>query len=58
VNHVFANSGHSTGSTLLLGAFFSQQIYGDFSGYSDIAIGTARLFGFDLRRNFALPYFS
>ena len=59
VNDVFANSGHSSGSTLLLGAFFfSIQIYGDFSGYSDIAIGTARLFGFDLRRNFALPYFS
>ena len=59
VNDVFANFGHSPGSTLLLGSFFfSMQIYGDFSGYSDIAIGTARLFGFDLRRNFALPYFS
>jgi D-alanyl-lipoteichoic acid acyltransferase DltB (MBOAT superfamily) len=34
------------------------QIYGDFSGYSDIAIGTSRLFGFDLMRNFAYPYFS
>lgn len=47
------------GSVLLLGAvFFAFQIYGDFSGYSDIAIGTARLFGFDLMRNFAYPYFS
>jgi alginate O-acetyltransferase complex protein AlgI len=44
---------------LLLGAlFFTFQIYGDFSGYSDIAIGTARLFGFSLRQNFAFPYFS
>jgi D-alanyl-lipoteichoic acid acyltransferase DltB (MBOAT superfamily) len=42
-----------------LGAlFFAFQIYGDFSGYSDIAIGTARLFGFDLMRNFHFPYFS
>ena len=52
---------HSTypGSALLLGAFFfSFQIYGDFSGYSDIAIGLSRLFGFDLRKNFAFPYFS
>lgn len=37
---------------------FAIQIYGDFSGYSDIAIGTARLLGFDLMRNFAYPYFS
>ena len=44
---------------LLLGVFyFAFQIYCDFSGYSDIAIGTARLFGFDLMRNFAYPYFS
>jgi alginate O-acetyltransferase complex protein AlgI len=51
-------SGHS-GSTLLLGAvFFAFQIYGDFSGYSDIALGTARLFGIELLRNFAFPYFS
>ena len=48
-----------SGSTLLLGAlFFAFQIYCDFSGYSDIAIGTARLFGFNLMRNFAFPYFS
>lgn len=43
----------------MLGAiFFTFQIYGDFSGYSDIAIGTARLFGIDLMRNFNYPYFS
>jgi D-alanyl-lipoteichoic acid acyltransferase DltB (MBOAT superfamily) len=38
--------------------FFAFQIYGDFSGYSDIAIGTARLMGINLMRNFAFPYFS
>ncbi len=59
VNEIFGNSGEYPGSTLLLGAFFfAFQIYGDFSGYSDIAIGTARLFGFKLMRNFAYPYFS
>lgn len=59
VDYVFANY-HSVGSVnLLAGAlFFTFQIYGDFSGYTDIAIGTARLFGFELRRNFAFPYFS
>ena len=47
------------GSTLLLGAiYFSVQIYCDFSGYSSIAIGTARLFGFTLLQNFSYPYFS
>ncbi|MFA5967477.1 MAG: MBOAT family O-acyltransferase [Patescibacteria group bacterium] len=56
---IFNNSANYSGSTLVLGAlFFTFQIYGDFSGYSDIAIGTARLFGFDLMRNFAFPYFS
>lgn len=59
VDYIFANSGTLDASTLLLGAvFFAFQIYGDFSGYSDIAIGTARLFGFDLMKNFATPYFS
>ncbi len=59
VTAVFNNPNDYSGSTLLLGAvFFSFQIYGDFSGYSDIAIGTARLFGIDLLRNFAFPYFS
>ncbi len=58
-NLIFNNSNDYSGSTLVLGAlFFTIQIYGDFSGYSDIAIGTARLFGFDLMRNFAFPYFS
>ncbi len=58
-NIIFANSGDYSGSTLVLGAtFFTFQIYGDFSGYSDIAIGTARLFGFNLIQNFAFPYFS
>ena len=59
VNQVFANSGSHSGSTLLLAAvFFTFQIYGDFSGYSDIAIGTAKLFGIRLMRNFNVPYFS
>jgi len=58
-NLIFNNSDDYSGSTLLIGAlFFTFQIYGDFSGYSDIAIGTSRLFGFDLMRNFAFPYFS
>ncbi len=58
-NEIFNNSADMSGSTLILGAiFFTFQIYGDFSGYSDIAIGTSRLFGFDLMRNFAFPYFS
>ena len=58
-NQIFNNSAEHSGSTLLMGAlFFSFQIYGDFSGYSDIAIGTSRLFGFDLKQNFAFPYFS
>lgn len=58
-NGIFNNSSEYSGSTLLLGAFFfAFQIYGDFSGYSDIAIGTSRLFGFNLRQNFAFPYFS
>ena len=58
-NQTFNNSADLNGSTLVLGAlFFTFQIYGDFSGYSDIAIGTSRLFGFDLMRNFNFPYFS
>jgi D-alanyl-lipoteichoic acid acyltransferase DltB (MBOAT superfamily) len=58
-NPIFDNAGHYSGSTLVLGAiFFAFQIYGDFSGYSDIALGTARLFGFELLRNFSFPYFS
>ena len=58
-NDVFANYTEYSGSTLMLGAvFFAFQIYGDFSGYSDIAIGTARLFGIKLMTNFKTPYFS
>ncbi|WP_282056660.1 MBOAT family O-acyltransferase [Maribacter luteus] len=58
-NQIFNNSADMNGSTLVLGAvFFTFQIYGDFSGYSDIAIGTSRLFGFDLMQNFNFPYFS
>ncbi len=58
-NLIFNNSAEYSGSTLILGAvFFAFQIYGDFSGYSDIAIGASRLFGFKLMQNFAFPYFS
>ena len=58
-NEIFSNYSELSSSTLLLGAFFfAVQIYCDFSGYSDIAIGTGRLFGFNLMRNFAFPYFS
>jgi len=59
VNQIFASYRTFPASSLLLGAvYFSFQIYGDFSGYSDIAIGTCRLFGFSSVRNFNLPYFS
>lgn len=58
-NNIFNHTNDYSGSSLVLGAiFFSIQIYGDFSGYSDIALGTARLFGVELLRNFAFPYFS
>jgi len=58
-NLIFNNSSDYSGSTLVLGVIlFAFQIYGDFSGYSDIAIGTSRLFGFNLMKNFAFPYFS
>ena len=59
VNQVFSTYMEQSGSTLLLAAvFFTFQIYGDFSGYSDIAIGAAKLFGIRLMRNFNVPYFS
>jgi D-alanyl-lipoteichoic acid acyltransferase DltB (MBOAT superfamily) len=59
VNQIFGNSMNYSGGVLILGAvLFAFQIYGDFSGYSDIALGTARLFGIELLRNFAFPYFS
>ena len=59
VDQIFAHPDWFNSSTLLLAAvLFSIQIYGDFSGYSDIAIGCAKLFGIQLRRNFNVPYFS
>ncbi|SIQ77455.1 MBOAT family O-acyltransferase [Maribacter ulvicola] len=58
-NIIFNDYASYDTSSLILGAlFFTFQIYGDFSGYSDIAIGTSRLFGFNLMQNFAFPYFS
>jgi alginate O-acetyltransferase complex protein AlgI len=59
VDPIFAHYQSYNGVTLVLGAIaFSFQIYGDFSGYSDIALGTAKLFGFELLSNFKFPYFS
>jgi len=59
VNQIFDGSGSYSSAELFLGAvLFAFQIYGDFSGYSDIAIGVARLFGFSLMTNFSFPYFS
>jgi alginate O-acetyltransferase complex protein AlgI len=59
VDDIFDNYSLYSGSTLLVGiVFYSVQIYADFSGYSDISIGVARLLGFNLDRNFAYPYFS
>ena len=59
VDYIFSNYASLNSSTLLLGAvYFAIQIYGDFSGYSDIAIGVAKLFGIELMSNFRFPYFS
>lgn len=59
VNRVFDTPSDYGGVSLAVAAaLFSIQIYGDFSGYSDIAIGTAKLFGIRLKRNFNVPYFS
>ncbi len=59
VDDIFANYSNYSSSTLVLGVIlFSFQIYGDFSGYSDIAIGTAKLLGIELMSNFKFPYFS
>jgi alginate O-acetyltransferase complex protein AlgI len=59
VDQIFSNYQHQNGVTLIVGAIaFSFQIYSDFSGYSDIALGTAKLFGFELLSNFKFPYFS
>lgn len=58
-NDAFAHAADGDSATLLFGAImFSFQIYGDFSGYSDIALGTAKLFGIRLLKNFSFPYFS
>jgi alginate O-acetyltransferase complex protein AlgI len=58
-NMIFNNSDDYSGSVLVLGAFlFTMQIYGDFSGYSDIALGSSKLFGIELLKNFSFPYFS
>lgn len=59
VNQIFENYNTFGSLQLWIGAIlFTFQIYGDFSGYSDIAIGTAKLFGINLMRNFNFPYFS
>lgn len=59
VNAIFNHGAPLPGSIMLLGSvLFAFQIYADFSGYSHIALGTARLFGFELMQNFATPYFS
>jgi len=59
VDDIFANYSSQSGSVLFLGlVYFAFQVYGDFAGYSDIAIGTARLFGFSLMQNFNYPFFS
>jgi len=58
-NQIFDNYSTMNSLSLILGAvYFAFQIYGDFSGYSDIALGTSKLFGIDLLRNFNYPYFS
>lgn len=59
VTKIFDDYNAYSGSTLVLGTLmFAFQLYADFSGYSDIAIGTAKLFGFNLMDNFQFPYFS
>ncbi len=59
VDETFSSYQNHNAITLILAAIsFSFQIYGDFSGYSDIALGTAKLFGFELLSNFKFPYFS
>ena len=57
VNAVYNNSEHHNGTTLIVATiFFAFQIYADFSGYTDIALGSAKLFGFNLTNNFKRPY--
>lgn len=59
VNEIFTHYQTESPANLLIGAvLFAFQIYGDFSGYSDIALGVSRLFGIELLKNFAFPYFS
>ncbi|MFB9052835.1 MBOAT family O-acyltransferase [Formosa undariae] len=59
VDDIFVNYSNYPASTLILGVtLFSFQVYGDFSGYSDIAIGTAKLFGIELMSNFKFPQFA
>ena len=59
VNAVYNNSEHHNGTTLIVATiFFAFQIYADFSGYTDIALGSAKFFGFDLKNNFKRPYFA
>ncbi len=59
VDTIWSNYNNESGFTLMMGGvFFAFQIYGDFSGYSDIAIGSAKLFGINLKQNFNVPYFS
>ena len=59
VNSIYNNYKMNTGFTLLFATFaFAIQIYCDFSGYSDIAIGSAKILGYDIKANFLLPYFS
>ncbi|MCK9423293.1 MAG: MBOAT family protein [Bacteroidales bacterium] len=59
VNAIFSDSSTQLGSTLILGIFlFTVQIYADFAGYSNIAIGLGKLLGFNIMQNFAYPYFS
>jgi D-alanyl-lipoteichoic acid acyltransferase DltB (MBOAT superfamily) len=58
-NAIFDNYSSMNSASLILGAvYFAFQIYGDFSGYSDMALGMSKLFGIDLLRNFNYPYFS
>ena len=58
-DRIFLGASAEPGSILLLGAFiYAVQIYADFAGYSDIAIGCGKLFGVRLMRNFAFPYFA
>lgn len=59
VDMAYASSSYASGSTLAVAAiFYSIQIYCDFSGYSDMALGVAKALGFDITKNFRQPYFS